>query len=140
MCPFLPLTPPQRAVVALAGPANKQGRVAGANAAGAEPLLSYSGALGTAIVGFRQHACGITGLSEERATALHIPHTTLFVTHNDHAGYYPGAHEMDLKVRHSLLPPFSLPIIRCSWLWMPRRKRFWVRRCLAPLEWTSAST
>jgi NADPH-dependent 2,4-dienoyl-CoA reductase/sulfur reductase-like enzyme len=55
-----------RARIALAGPANRQGRIAGANAAGAK--LTYPGALGTSIVRVLNMTIGFTGLNSAQAT------------------------------------------------------------------------
>ena len=55
-----------RARIALAGPANRQGRIAGANAAGAE--LTYPGALGTSIVRILNMTVGFTGLNSAQAS------------------------------------------------------------------------
>lgn len=98
VCETLNRITQERSINALAGPASKQGRVAGCNAAYGEQKLAYHGSLGTAIVAFRDCTCGITGLSETRARALGFDVQVLCMTHNDHAGYYPGAHELDLKL------------------------------------------
>ncbi len=80
----------------LAGPANKQGRVAGANAAG-EPL-TFAGALGTAIVETMGITAAKTGLSEREARAAEIP-AYVSLTHSaDHATYYPGSALMHIKL------------------------------------------
>ncbi len=86
----------KRTRIPLAGPANKQGRVAGANAAGGN--LRFHGALGTAIVECMGITAGKTGLTEHEARA----HGLLYfvsVTHPlDHAGYYPGAEALHMKL------------------------------------------
>ena len=86
----------KRTRIPLAGPANKQGRVAGANAAGGN--LQFHGALGTAIVECMGITAGKTGLTEHEARA----HGLLYfvsVTHPlDHAGYYPGAEALHMKL------------------------------------------
>ena len=80
----------------LAGPANKQGRVAGANAAGGH--LRFPGALGTAIVETLGMTAAKTGLSEKEAQA-HGYDYFVSVTHPlDHAGYYPGAEALHIKL------------------------------------------
>ena len=82
--------------IPLAGPANKQGRVAGANAAGSD--LHFPGALGTAIVETMGIIAAKTGLSEKEAKA-HGYHYFVSVTHPlDHAGYYPGADQLHIKL------------------------------------------
>ncbi len=82
--------------IPLAGPANKQGRVAGANAAGGE--LTFPGALGTAIVESMGVTAAKTGLSEREAIREGIPHYVSFTHSLDHAGYYPGAALMHMKL------------------------------------------
>ena len=82
--------------IPLAGPANKQGRVAGANAAGGD--LHFSGALGTAIVETMGIIAAKTGLSEKEAKT-HDYNYFVSVTHPlDHAGYYPGAEQLHIKL------------------------------------------
>ena len=86
----------QRARIALAGPANKQGRVAGANAAGGD--LRFPGALGTAIVETLGIVAAKTGLSENEARSQGIDFF-VSVTHPlDHAEYYPGAETLHIKI------------------------------------------
>ncbi len=86
----------KRTRIPLAGPANKQGRVAGANAAGGD--LQFHGALGTAIVESMGITAGKTGLSEHEAHALGLKYF-VSVTHPlDHAGYYPGAEALHIKL------------------------------------------
>jgi len=86
----------KRARISLAGPANKQGRVAGANAAGGD--LQFHGALGTAIVESMGITAGKTGLAEHEAKA-HGFNYFVSVTHPlDHAGYYPGAEALHIKL------------------------------------------
>ena len=86
----------KRTRIPLAGPANKQGRVAGANAAGGN--LRFPGALGTAIVETLGIAAAKTGLSEKEAQANSYKYF-VSVTHPlDHAGYYPGAEALHIKL------------------------------------------
>jgi NADPH-dependent 2,4-dienoyl-CoA reductase/sulfur reductase-like enzyme/rhodanese-related sulfurtransferase len=86
----------QAARIPLAGPANKQGRVAGANAAGGD--LHFHGALGTAIVESMGITAGKTGLTEREAGA-HGFRFFVSLTHPlDHAGYYPGAETLHIKL------------------------------------------
>ena len=80
----------------LAGPANKQGRVAGDNAAGGD--LRLPGALGTAIVELMGLTAAKTGLSEREARQAGIPHYVSYTHSLDHAGYYPGAELMHIKL------------------------------------------
>lgn len=86
----------QKVRMPLAGPASKQGRVAGANAAGGD--LQFPGAFGTAIVGLLGISAGRTGLTEREARAQGLQ-AQITHTHNlDHAGYYPGATMLHIKL------------------------------------------
>ena len=92
--------------VALAGPANKQGRVAGANAAldllGAPSedrrRLRSRAILGTGIVRVCSVVAGVTGLNERRAQAIGSDIGITYVRGYSHAGYYPGAEPMIVKL------------------------------------------
>ncbi|RMD64194.1 pyridine nucleotide-disulfide oxidoreductase, partial [Candidatus Parcubacteria bacterium] len=88
--------------IPLAGPANKQGRVAGANAAGGD--LQFRGALGTAIVESLGITAAKTGLSMREARAHGFDAFESVIHPLDHAEYYPGARPLHLKLiveRHS---------------------------------------
>ncbi|RFC45898.1 MAG: sulfur reductase/Rhodanese-related sulfurtransferase [Verrucomicrobia bacterium] len=85
-----------RTRIALAGPANRQGRIAGANAAGAR--LNYPGALGTSIVRILNMTAGFTGLSSKQAAAAGFSFFTSLTRDFSHAHYYPGAKPLLIKV------------------------------------------
>ncbi len=93
---FLTLQPTQ---VPLAGPANRQGRLA------ADAIFGrgtrYRGTQGTAIVGLFGKSAAMTGLSAKAAQRLNISYETVYVHPNHHAGYYPGAETMTLKLLFS---------------------------------------
>lgn len=78
-----------RARIALAGPANRQGRIAGANAAGAK--LTYPGALGTSIVRVLNLTVGFTGLNSAQAAKAGFSFFASLTRDLSHAHYYPGA-------------------------------------------------
>jgi len=82
--------------MALAGPANKQGRVAGANAAGGN--MRFSGVLGTSIVRFNKLAAAATGLNERTARQAGYDIERALIHANHHAGYYPDARLIAVKV------------------------------------------
>lgn len=82
--------------IPLAGPANKEGRVAGANAAGGR--LTFPGALGTAIVECLGLTAAKTGLSEREAAKEGLPYAVSFTHSPDHAGYYPGSAMIHMKL------------------------------------------
>jgi len=85
-----------RARIALAGPANRQGRIAGANAAGAR--LVYPGALGTSIVRVRHMVTGFTGLNTVQAAKAGFSFFTSLTRDPSHAHYYPGAKPVLIKI------------------------------------------
>jgi len=85
-----------RTRIPLAGPANRQGRIAGANAAGGH--FTYSGALGTSIVRILHMAAATTGLSSAQAAKAGLTFFTSVTRDNSHAGYYPGSKPTTLKV------------------------------------------
>ena len=85
-----------RARIALAGPANRQGRIAGANAAGAR--LIYPGALGTSIVRVLNMTAGFTGLNSAQAMKAGFTFFTSLTRDNSHAHYYPGAKPVLIKI------------------------------------------
>lgn len=79
----------QRVRIPLAGPANRQGRVAGDNAAGG--FSNYAGALGTAIVRVHDATMAITGLSARQIESSGLSFFRSTTKDLSHAGYYPGA-------------------------------------------------
>jgi NADPH-dependent 2,4-dienoyl-CoA reductase/sulfur reductase-like enzyme/rhodanese-related sulfurtransferase len=85
-----------RTRIPLAGPANRQGRIAGANAAGGHFL--YPGALGTSIVRVLNFTAGFTGLNSAQAAKAGFSFFTSVTIDQSHAGYYPGARPTMIKV------------------------------------------
>ena len=85
-----------QAQIPLAGPANRQGRVA------AEVILGrgsrYEGTQGTAICKVFDLSFAMTGLSETMLQRKGIPYQRIYVHPADHATYYPGAHPITLKL------------------------------------------
>lgn len=75
--------------IPLAGPANRQGRIAAENAMGGK--RSYKGALGTSVVRVFDAVTGITGLSLKQARSAHIDADAVVVHKEHHTSYYPGA-------------------------------------------------
>lgn len=86
--------------IALAGPANRAGRIAGEHAAAdaAPPMAPVNG---TAIVRVFDVTAGMTGLSEKLAERFNIETASVIVPANHHVGYYPGAEEMFVKLIYS---------------------------------------
>jgi NADPH-dependent 2,4-dienoyl-CoA reductase/sulfur reductase-like enzyme/rhodanese-related sulfurtransferase len=86
-----------RARVALAGPANRTGRLAGEHAA-TGTATGAPVAWGTAIIRAFGKTAGITGLSLRAAREVGLDVRAAHVTANHHAGYFPGAEPMTLKL------------------------------------------
>lgn len=84
------------AVIALAGPANKQGRIAADNICGGDS--HYRGSLGTSIIKIFDMTVAGTGLTEKAAAAASISCDSVVLSPSSHAGYYPGAKVMTMKV------------------------------------------
>jgi len=82
--------------VPLAGPANRQGRIAADNLCGRS--VQYRGTQGTAILGFFDRTAAMTGASEKSLRRTQRPYCKVYVHPAHHAGYYPGAEQMTLKV------------------------------------------
>lgn len=83
--------------VPLAGPANKQGRIAADNLHG-RTIRSYRGTFGTSIAKVFSLAVGVTGATEKFCLAEGIPCQSVIIHTNHHAGYYPGAETLSLKL------------------------------------------
>jgi NADPH-dependent 2,4-dienoyl-CoA reductase/sulfur reductase-like enzyme/rhodanese-related sulfurtransferase len=84
------------AQVPLAGPANRQGRIAADNIFGRP--TKYRGTQGTAIVRVFDYTAAMTGASEKILRRVNMPYRKAYVHPANHAGYYPGAQRMTLKV------------------------------------------
>ncbi|MFM6962963.1 MAG: FAD-dependent oxidoreductase [Micrococcales bacterium] len=84
------------ALIPLANLANRHGRLIADVIAGLKTRAHD--ALGTAIIGAFGMSVAKTGLSEREAKALGKAHAVIHVHPNDHAGYYPGATRVSLKV------------------------------------------
>lgn len=82
--------------IPLAGPANRQGRIAAGNALGGRQ--KYRGTQGTAILGFFDRTAAMTGASEKTLRRTSRAYRKVYVHPAHHAGYYPGAEQMTLKV------------------------------------------
>ena len=86
----------QPVITALAGPANKQGRIAADNALGRSSI--FRGTLGTAVVKVFDQTAAATGASEKTLVRHGIPHLISYTHSNSHAGYYPDATVMAVKL------------------------------------------
>jgi NADPH-dependent 2,4-dienoyl-CoA reductase/sulfur reductase-like enzyme/rhodanese-related sulfurtransferase len=83
-------------LVPLAGPANKQARIAADNICGLNSR--YPGSLGTAIVKVFDLQAGVTGLNEKTARRNNLDYKAIHLHPLSHAGYYPGAATLALKI------------------------------------------
>lgn len=82
--------------VPLAGPANRQGRIAADHIFGRD--ARYRGTQGTAIVRVFERTAALTGASEKALRRAKRPYRKVYVHPTHHAGYYPGAEAMTLKL------------------------------------------
>lgn len=84
------------ALIALASPANRQGRQVADVIAGLE--RKNKGSIGTAIVRVFDMTAASTGLNERFLQQNQLPYQAIHVSGKDHAGYYPGATDLTLKL------------------------------------------
>ena len=95
-----------RTMVPLAGPANKQGRIVADNIAatakGEKPHILYAGTQGSSVVKVFDYTAASTGRNEKQLIAAGLKkgkdYEVVYVTQNHHAGYYPGALPMVIKL------------------------------------------
>lgn len=85
-----------RWTIPLAGPANRQGRIAADHIAGR--TSAYRGTQGTAIVKVFNMTAGGTGATEKHLRALGIEYRKIYLHPSGHAGYYPGTAPMHMKL------------------------------------------
>ena len=86
----------REAFIPLAGPANKQGRIAADNIAGIPS--EYSGTQGSSVLKLFDMTVAVTGLNEKRAEEAGIEFDKTYTYSASHASYYPGAENMSVKV------------------------------------------
>ena len=84
------------ALISLAGPANKQGRVAADNICGLDS--SYNGGQGSSVIKIFSLTAASTGINERTAKSLGIECDKVILSPSSHAGYYPGGKVMTLKL------------------------------------------
>ncbi len=89
---FITKTP---AFIPLAGPANKQGRIAADNIAGI--ASEYKGTQGSAVLKLFDMTVATTGLNEKSAKSAGINYDKTYIYSGSHAAYYPGANNMSIK-------------------------------------------
>jgi len=86
----------QQTAIPLAGPANKQGRIAADNIAGIPSR--YKGSQGTSILKIFSLAAAATGNNERMLKRMEIPYHSIYVHPNSHASYYPDALPITIKL------------------------------------------
>ena len=83
------------AFIPLAGPANKQGRIAADNICGLDSC--YTGTQGSAVLKLFDMTVATTGINEKTAKATGIDYDKTYTYSASHASYYPGAKNMSIK-------------------------------------------
>ena len=86
----------QPALIALAGPANKQGRIAADNITGGDSR--YKGSQGSSVLKIFDLTAAATGLNEAAARRAGLDVEAVVLSPMNHAGYYPGGRVMTMKV------------------------------------------
>lgn len=85
-----------KAVITLAGPANKQGRIAADDICGIKS--TYKGTQGASVIKIFDMTVATTGMTEEQLKNSNISYDKVILSPLSHAGYYPGATVMTLKI------------------------------------------
>ncbi len=83
-------------LISLAGPANKQGRIAADNICGGDS--HYTGGQGSSVIKIFDMTAATTGINERTAKALGLFADKVVLSPMSHAGYYPGGKMMTMKV------------------------------------------
>ena len=86
----------QDVVIPLAGPANKQGRIAADNICGLNS--EYTGSQGSSVIKLFDMTVATTGINEQQAKSIGYNYEKVILTQNSHAGYYPNATAMTIKL------------------------------------------
>ena len=89
----------QDSLIALASPANRQGRLVADIISGIH--RKNRGGLGTSILKIFNQSAGMTGLNERQLTGLNLDYEVIHVVGKSHAGYYPHSHPLLLKLLFS---------------------------------------
>ncbi len=87
-------------LISLAGPANKQGRIAADNICGIES--AFDGSQGSSVIKVFDLTAAATGINEKTAQSLGLNYDKVFLSPANHAGYYPGGKVMTMKVLFEL--------------------------------------
>ena len=83
-------------LIALAGPANKQGRIAADNICGGDSR--YLGSQGSSVIKVFDMTAAATGINETNARKAGLNADTVILSPMSHAGYYPGGKLMTMKI------------------------------------------
>ena len=86
----------QEALISLAGPANKQGRIIADNICGGDSR--YPGSQGSSVIKVFDMTAATTGINETNARKAGLDVDTVILSTMSHAGYYPGGKVMTMKV------------------------------------------
>jgi NADPH-dependent 2,4-dienoyl-CoA reductase/sulfur reductase-like enzyme len=86
----------EAAVISLAGPANKQGRIAADNICGGNS--TYKGSQGSSVIKVFDLTVAMTGIREAEAKRVGIAYDKVILSPMSHASYYPGGKMMTMKV------------------------------------------
>lgn len=86
----------EASLIALAGPANKQGRIAADNICGGDSR--YAGSQGSSIIKVFNLTAAVTGINENNARKAGLHADSVILSPMSHAGYYPGGKVMTMKV------------------------------------------
>ena len=86
----------EAALISLAGPANKQGRIAADNICGLDS--HFPGSLGSSVIKLFDMTAASTGINERTAKKSGIDCDKIYLSPANHAGYYPGGRVMTMKV------------------------------------------
>ena len=84
------------ALISLAGPANRQGRIAADNICGGDSR--YTGSQGSSVIKLFGLSAAVTGVNETNAKKAGLSVDKVILSPMDHAGYYPGGRVMTMKV------------------------------------------
>ena len=83
-------------LISLAGPANKQGRIAADNICGGDSR--FHGSIGSSVIKLFDMTAASTGINERAAEKAGIDCDKVYLSPSSHAGYYPGGRAMTMKV------------------------------------------
>ena len=86
----------ENTLISLAGPANKQGRIAADNICGGDSR--FRGSQGSSVIKVFEMTAASTGINEKTARNLGINYDKVILSPASHASYYPGAKNMIMKI------------------------------------------